>query len=50
MARPISPTPVLEGEDAKNFLALTRAEEKKPSQKKAQFLQDCYMTYLKYKK
>jgi len=45
MAKPIEPTPVLKGEDAKEFLKLTFEAEKKPDQKRAKFLQECFLLY-----
>ena len=50
MAKPIEPTPILKGEDAKEFLRLTLQEERKPSVEKAKFLRQCYQTFLKFKK
>ncbi len=50
MAKPIEPTPILKGEDAREFLRLTHEEERNPSMEKAKFLQKCYLTYLKFKK
>ena len=39
MAKPIEPTPVLTGEDAKEFLKLTKQEEETVNASKARFLQ-----------
>ncbi len=49
MAKPIEPTPVLKGQDAEEFIRLTRQEEVSPSREKAQFLHKCYHTYLKFR-
>ncbi len=50
MAKPIEPTPVLSGEDAKEFRRLTQEEERKVNPKKAEFLQNCFNLYQKFKK
>jgi len=50
MARPIPPTPILSGEDAKEFLRLTRQEEAHPNPKRLKFLRECYETYLHFEK
>ncbi len=49
MAKPIESTPILKGQDAKDFVRLTQEEEQKPNKKTAEFLQGCYLTYLKQK-
>jgi len=50
MAKPIEPTPVLTGEDAKEFLKLTKQEEETVNVNKARFLQECLSTYQRFKK
>ena len=49
MAKPIEPTPVLEGKDAEEFLKLTKKEELEVNQKKATFLHECFDIYQKFR-
>ncbi|MCX6772050.1 MAG: hypothetical protein NTX79_08450 [Candidatus Micrarchaeota archaeon] len=49
MAKPIEPTPVLEGKNAENFLEQTRIEESAVNPKKAKFLHECFDIYQKFK-
>lgn len=46
MARPIEPTPVLKGEDAKRLLAQVMNPDRSP--KKQAFMRQCDSTYRKY--
>ena len=48
MARPIEPTPILEGEDAERLLQ--QVENATFSSKKQLFLDECKMIYAKTKK
>jgi len=47
MARPIEPTPILKGEDAKRFYEDLDQAESKPSLKKAKFIKECIELYRK---
>ncbi len=47
MAKPIEPTPILKGEDAKKFYEELERAESSPSPKKAQFIKECVNLYLK---
>jgi hypothetical protein len=47
MAKPIEPTPILEGQDAKTFLK--EIENVSYSEKKARFLDECKNIYKKIK-
>ena len=47
MAKPIEPTPMLSGEDAREFLKLTLEAERKPDAAKAKFLKECFLFYSK---
>ncbi len=49
MAKPIEPTPILAGEDAKKFIQITLAEDANPNLKNARFLHECFALYLKFK-
>ena len=49
MAKPIEPTPILSGEDARRFVRLTLEEEKHPNPKRIKFLQNCYALHLQQK-
>lgn len=45
MARPIEPTPILEGEDAERFMKDLEEAETKPNPKKKAFLNECRDIY-----
>jgi hypothetical protein len=47
MAKPIEPTPILRGEDAKRFYEDLDRTESNPSPKKASFIKECVEIYLK---
>ncbi len=47
MAKPIEPTPILKGEDAKRFYEELDRAESSPSSKKAQFIKECVDIYMK---
>ena len=47
MAKPIEPTPILKGEDAKNFYEDLERADSSPSLKKAQFIKECIDLYMK---
>ena len=46
MARPIEPTPVLKGDDARRFLAQVKSPDRTP--KKKAFMEQCDSTYRKF--
>ena len=47
MAKPIEPTPILKGEDAKRFYEDLERAESNPSSEKAKFVKDCIELYQK---
>lgn len=47
MAKPIEPTPILKGEDAKRFYDDLDQAEAKPDPKKAKFIKECVELFLK---
>jgi len=47
MAKPIEPTPILEGDDAKRFIQDLKREEENPSPERVKFLKKCIETYKK---
>ncbi|MFH1247270.1 MAG: hypothetical protein V1644_02720 [Candidatus Micrarchaeota archaeon] len=47
MAKPIEPTPILKGEDAKRFYEELENAEANPSITKSQFVKECISLYQK---
>jgi len=47
MSKPIKPTPILRGEDAKIFDEVLAQEERKPNQKRIDFIKESIEIYKK---
>lgn len=47
MAKPIEPTPVIKGEDAKRFDEVLAQEERQPNQKRINFIKKSIEVYRK---